>query len=203
MTPVPFPAVSDGDGPDFVAFALLAALVLDKVKNGPQPADGFEAIKTLWAAAIGRPEVVDFSSQLNAAVQAGGWLERLNLPPDTKFRAAGVHYYCRESGRQIVEMLAVGVHSPSLTEPPPDADSATEEEFNGVVAAAASEAGFTLSSMSTNPDNVFTTSPGMGEALQVELNKKIDEEAARFRADLDKVFGTWKGGTSSDDHRND
>lgn len=201
MNPVVFPDPSQHEDPEFVAFAIVAALVINEMKERPGT-NSIAALKTLWAAATGRPEMTVFSTQLNEAVAAGNWLERLGLPDDAVFRAAGVHYYCREHGHQTVEMIAVGVQSPQLTSQPPDADPVTEAAFNQLVVECAAEAGFVCTQASTDPEAILSQSPGMSEAIKDQLDKKIEEEAAAFRADLDKVFQTWKGGTD-DSHQSE
>lgn len=201
MIPVAFPDPGKHDDKEFVAFAIVAALVISEMRTNPDT-DAVGALKTLWAAATGRPEMTDFSAQLNERVAAENWLDRLGLPADAKFRAAGVHYYCKEHGHQTVEMIAVGVHSPELVSQPPDADQVTEDAFNQVVVECAAAAGFEVTRASLDPDTILSQSPGMAEAIKDQLDKKINEETAAFRADLDKVFQTWKGGTD-DSHQSE
>lgn len=190
--PLAFPNMAEDGDPTFAAFALLSGTLIEAVSE--REMDNKKAIVTLFMAT--RPgvtsELVDFTSNLNNRV-GPGLIERLGLPSDTEFKAAGLRY-TGPDGSLITEMLCVGVRSDELQDhPPPDCPADVDGEFNKIVAEAAAEAGFVITAKKDG--DVVLETPGIDEALNEQLTKQIEAETAKFRAELDSVFDTWKGGT--------
>lgn len=192
--PLAFPNVGEGGDPGFAAFALLSGTLIEAVSE--REMDVKRAIVTMYLAS--RPdvtsEIVDFTSNLNARITGSDMIERLGLPEDTEFKAAGLRY-TGPDGNLITEMLCVGVSSEELKNcPPPDCPKEADVDFNVIVAEAAAEAGFIIAANPTG--EIMLESPGIDAALNAQLTKQIEVETEKFRAELDSVFDTWKGGTT-------
>lgn len=179
-----------GNSEEFLCFAIYMGTLMSPHRPVEHQVSSREIVLTAWA--LTRPgiksKLFNFSKGLN---------ERLEANPDTKgivLSGAAVQFFA-PNGVLLVEVVAIGAKDKALSK-----ETLHEAVISQYAAEAAAEVGYTLDvdqHMNDRMKKVTTNGATITDAFKQQHERIIDEQTAKFRAELDTVFNTWKGGDTN------